>query len=167
MLVLLGFEKQVGNTVIYIKHYPISPLVGEKVVFYISLRDESIKSASINDQDLKNFPLLLSVIDTYYGDESKDKVIYKKQIITDENGSFNFEYVFEKENYFDIELEFLDKNKNKQRVGFLIQPRSTSNIVYKNVNANKKLFFTFGVGLIGGIAIMYVFSKWKKRRVIE
>jgi len=162
-----GFEKRVGDTVIYIKHSPISPFVGEKVTFYLSFRDDSIKTNSLNDQDLKNFPVLLSVIDTYYGDESKDEVIYKKQMVTDANGGFEFEYTFDKENYFDIELEFLDRNKNKQSVGFLIQPRSTNNIVYKPISDNKKLFLTFGIGLFGGITATTVLLKRNKKRIEE
>lgn len=119
-----GFEKRAGTVVVYVKQQPLSPLVGEKVQFWLSFRDEGDSSAkNLNDQDLVHWPVQLSVIDTFYGDESKDTILYQKDFITDPNGGFNFEYTFTKENYFDIDLRLKDKKGISQQTGFLIFPR--------------------------------------------
>ncbi len=155
-----GFEKRVGNTIVYVKHSPISPLVGEKVTIYLSFRDESIKTNSLNDQNLKNLPVLLSVIDTYYGDESKDTVIYQKQFVTDANGGFTFEYTFMKENFFDIELQFVDTQNKKQRVGFLVQPRKTRLITLTKESTNPLYLI---VAFVMGGGTYYIVQKFRDR----
>jgi len=119
-----GFEKRAGSVVVYVKQQPLSPLVGEKVQLWLSFRDEGDTSAkNLNDQDLVNWPVQLSVIDTFYGNESKDTILYQKDFITDPNGGFSFEYTFTKENYFDIDLRLKDKKAMSQQTGFLIFPR--------------------------------------------
>lgn len=137
-----GFEKRAGNIVVSVSQDPISPLVGEKVKMYFSFRDESIPvKQSLNEQDLTNWPVTLSVIDTYYGDQSKDKTIFKKDLKTDANGGFSFEYTFNKENYFDIDLRLKDSQGKDQETGFLIQPRK---ITTSNNFLLYLLFFSLG-----------------------
>lgn len=118
------FEKNAGNVIVYINQIPIAPLIGEKVRFSFSFRDKNVKvDRDLSVQNLVNVPIRLNVIDTFYGDESRDKTIYQKKFITDANGNFDFEYTFNKENYFDIELSFLDHDGKPQSTGFLVQPR--------------------------------------------
>lgn len=113
-----GFQKQAGETTVYIIQNPVSPLVGEEVEFNFVLKQ------GLNSP-LKNTEVELVVIDTFFGDEDKDKAIFNKTLRTDENGSIDFNYTFSKENYFDIELNFTDpKTQKRVTTGFLIEPRA-------------------------------------------
>lgn len=156
-----GFQKSSGSTVVYITQSPISPLIGERVMFYFALRDEGVKiQGSMNDQNLTNWPVILTLIDTYYGDESKDKIILKKQFQTDVNGNFTFEYTFPKENYFDIDLQYKDKSGKLQRTGFLVQPRKTKLITLEKYSTNPKyLLASFILGGIIFLLVEYIFRK--------
>ena len=159
-----GFEKRSGDIAVYILQTPISPLVGEKVEIYFTLKDDSIKSNDLSDKNLVDFPVILSVIDTYYGDATKDKIILKKQMRTDANGSFAFEYTFNKENYFDIDLDFVDKKGEKREVGFLIQPRKSGTIItsVKNLQISE-FFLSLSAGVILGVLGLKAFRIYYKR----
>lgn len=147
-----GFEKRAGSVIVYVKQDPISPLVGEKVKLSLSFRDEGIsETGNLSAQNLTDWPVILSVVDTYYGDESKDEVIYNNKFQTDANGSFTFEYTFLKENYFDIDLDFKDSKGNNLETGFLIQPRDPEGNV-QNPDLNPQfMLLSF---IIGGITIL-------------
>lgn len=128
-----GIEKNAGNTIVYINQIPISPLVGEKVKFTFQFRDPTVpKSIDLSRQNLTNIPVVISIIDTYYGDESKDKTIFLKEFRTDENGNISLSYTFPKENYYDIEFSYKDHNGISQETGYLVQPRNVSrfNLLY-------------------------------------
>lgn len=117
-----GVQKSAGNVTIYITQSPISPFVGEQVQFTFVL-------GKIDSLDrLRQWPVTLTLIDTFYGDESKDKVILTEQKATDANGAFQFTYTFPKENYFDVDLKFKDPITGKEEnTGFLVQPRLATN----------------------------------------
>ncbi len=142
-----GVEESDGPVTVYISQEPISPLVGEKVKLHFTLKDKSIEieNGDLSMQNLKNIPVTISVIDTYFGDESKDKVILKKELKTDENGGFSFEYTFDRENYFDIDLDFVDSSGKNREVGLLIQPRKAKNQSNFSKDSAVK-FFLLGVG---------------------
>jgi hypothetical protein len=148
---MVGIEKSAGDVTVYVFQGPISPLVGEKVKLTFALRDKSVKiKESLSEQNLKNHPVTLSVIDTFFGDESKDKKIYKKEFRTDANGNFSFEYTFDKENYFDIDLDFKDNKGVTQEVGFLIQPREAGQTIVNEREANNSenlLLIALGIAL--------------------
>lgn len=113
-----GFQKQAGNTTVYITQTPVSPLVGEQVHLTFVLKQ------GLNEP-LRQLPVTINVIDTFYGDESKDQVMHTEQKQTDFNGAFSFSYTFTKENYFDIDLAFTDPATGREEeTGFLIQPRT-------------------------------------------
>lgn len=132
-----GVEKTTGKTSVYITQSPISPLVGELVQFTFVLKQ------GVN-APLRNLPVKLTLIDTYYGDESKDIVVLTEAKQTDANGAFQFSYTFTKENYFDIDLAFTDSTDNtEQEVGFLVQPRTPSII------KNTKIINTIIAGVVG------------------
>lgn len=134
-----GVEKTSGKTSVYITQSPISPLVDEEVHFTFVLKQ------GVN-APLRNLPVKLTLIDTYYGDESKDTVILTETKQTDANGAFQYSYTFNKENYFDIDLSFIDPTDNtEQEVGFLVQPRMPSSI--KNTNINTIIAGTVGLVL--------------------
>jgi hypothetical protein len=115
-----GVSKDVGNATVYLNQSPISPFVGEKVVMAFSLKDK-------NSQPLKNLTVKLTLIDTYLGDQSKDKVILTQNVVTEVNGDFEFDYTFPKENYFDVEMDFADPITHEDlNTGFLVQPRDVS-----------------------------------------
>ncbi len=149
-----GFEKRAGNVIVYVKQTPISPLVGEKVKLSLSFRDEGIpETGNLSSQNLVDWPILLSVVDTFSGDESKDKIIYQKQYTTDANGAFSFEYTFSKENYFDIDLDFNDSKGNNLETGFLIQPRTPKDII---INASFNLKYILGAYFLGVITVFSI-----------
>src|SRR5260221_1431830 len=106
-----GYEKRAGDITVYINQSPISPLVGENVKMNFVFKEEG------KIQALSDFNVDLSVIDTYYGDQRKDRVIFKKSFVTDVNGSYDFDYTFHKENFFDIEFSFKDPAGNIQSTG--------------------------------------------------
>lgn len=116
-----GVEKSVGGVTIFFSQNPISPLVGETVRMNFLFKDK------VTFQNLIDTDVALAVIDTYRGDERKDKKIFEKIIKTDANGSLDFEYRFEKENHFDIELTFPDQKGQILTTGFLILPRQVNN----------------------------------------
>lgn len=117
-----GVQKSAGNITVYITQSPISPFVAEEVQFTFVLG----KTDSLGR--LREWPVTLTLIDTFYGDESKDKVILSEQKKTDANGAFQFTYTFPRENYFDIDLKFKDPTTGKEEnTGFLVQPRLATN----------------------------------------
>lgn len=147
-----GFEKRAGDTVVYVTQSPISPYVGEQVTINMVFQQ-------YNSLDRwKNLDVQIKLIDTYYGDESKDKVIFATAQTTDVNGSLNFSYAFPKENYFDVDLSFKNPITGKQEeTGFLIQPR--------NENAPRPwipLIFSI-VSLVVGGAIGTLWTQRKRR----
>jgi hypothetical protein len=112
-----GVSKVVGNAVVTLNQSPLSPLVGEHVMFNFKLTD-------LAGQALPNVSVKLTLIDTYFGDASQDKVILQEEFKTDANGIFDFGQAFDKENYFDIDLSFNDPvSSEDEQTGFLIQPR--------------------------------------------
>jgi len=112
-----GSSKNVGNAIVFLNQSPISPFVGEPVKMSFALTDNNYRA-------LANLPVTLSLIDTYYGDATKDKTILRQSLTTDANGDFEFDYTFPKENYFDVEISFGDpKNGQNDLTGFLVQPR--------------------------------------------
>ena len=67
----------------------------------------------------------VTLIDTYYGDESQDQIISSEVKKTDANGALEFSFTPTKENYFDIELVFKDPVSGEEvTTGFLVQPRA-------------------------------------------
>lgn len=121
-----GFEKRAGDTVVYITQSPISPYIGEKVTINMVFQQ-------YNSLDRwKNLDVQLKLIDTYYGDESKDRVVFTTTETTDVNGSLNFSYTFPKENYFDVDLSFTNpQTGKKEETGFLVQPRNKIPVGFK------------------------------------
>jgi hypothetical protein len=91
-----GFEKRAGDTVVYVTQTPVSPLVGEPVTVNL------VFQANDSLERWKNLDVHIKLVDTFYGDESKDKVIYQTVSKTDANGSLNFYHTFDKENYFEL-----------------------------------------------------------------
>lgn len=113
-----GMDKEVGEYVIHFSQDPMSPLVGEvvKINFVFLIKNSNVR--------IGNLPVSVSIIETYHGDESKDQKILEKEFKTDTNGSLDFVYTFNKENYFDIELSFKDPSGRNLETGFLVQSRS-------------------------------------------
>lgn len=145
-----GVEKTTGKTSVYITQSPISPLVGETVKFTFVLKQ------GVNTP-LRNLPVTLTLIDTFYGDESKDKVILTEQKITDANGAFNFTYTFPKENYFDIDLQFTDpETGEKENTGFLIQPRFT--------NKTRTDYYTLASVTVGGVLLGFILRSFINKK---
>lgn len=150
-----GFEKRTGSVIVYVKQTPVSPLVGEKVILSLSFRDESIpKTNNLSDQNLVSWPILLTVVDTFSGDESKDKIIYQKQYKTDANGALSFEYTFSKENYFDIDLDFTDSQGNNLETGFLIQSRLSKDATFSPSLDLRYILLSYLFGLITVFSII-------------
>lgn len=112
-----GVTKTAGNVDVFLKQSPLSPFVGEKVAMtFILFHHDSTDQWRYQDVTLR-------LIDTFYGDESRDTTLLEQQYKTDANGVITFEYTFPKENYFDVELSFVDSAGTLQAVGFLVQPR--------------------------------------------
>lgn len=116
-----GVSKNIGNAIVFLNQSPLSPLVGEKVDFNFVLTDPKIVP-------LANTNASLTLTDTFFGDESKDKIILTKNFTTDNNGDFTFSHTFNKENYFDIDLDFKDPiTGQNDSTGFLVQIRNGPN----------------------------------------
>lgn len=135
-----GVQKSAGNVTVYITQSPISPFVGEEVQFTFVLG----KTNSLDR--LRQWPVTLTLVDTFYGDESRDKIMLTEQKTTDANGAFNFTNTFPKENYFDIDLQFIDPSTGeKENTGFLIQPRFT--------NKTRTNYYILASVAVGGILL--------------
>ncbi|HYV33346.1 MAG TPA: hypothetical protein VE973_00660 [Candidatus Limnocylindria bacterium] len=146
-----GVSQNIGNVIVYLNQSPISPLVGEKVDMNFVVRD-------ISNQPLSKLDVKLTLIDTFYGDESKDKEILQQNFKTDNNGAFDFSYTFNKENYFDVDLDFVDPITHKsENTGFLVQPRAAK------TESDKiqllQLFIASIGGLVVGLLITKIFKK--------
>ena len=112
-----GVMRTDGGVDIVLYQTPLSPLVGEEVTMtFVLTKHDS------NDQ-LRGFPVTLTLTDTFRGDESKDTEIARKDVITDDNGAFSFSYTFAKENHFDADLSYTGLDGEEAETGFLIQPR--------------------------------------------
>lgn len=137
-----GTEKSSGNTIVFLTQNPISPLIGEQVRmnFVFAPKDNILERR-------RNLPVTLVLKDTFYGDETKDEVLLTREFKTDANGSFNFDYTYGAEGYFDIELQFLEsENGSPQKIGFLVQPR---HIAVGNINVIHFLATMFAGIVIG------------------
>lgn len=155
-----GVFKRSGNTLITIYQNPISPLVGEEVKFTFAITD-------LDYNRIENLDLKLTLIDTYYGGESKDRIILTKQFKTDANGVFEFKYTFneqnsfgEKENYFNIDLSFRDKDGKDQQIDFLVQPRDSN----EQIQNTPLMFFLWMLIAfsIGSFSSFLVLRKYKR-----
>ncbi len=123
-----GFMKEAGPIKVYVKQIPVSPLVGETVKFNVSFRDTSLpQNGNLNRQDMAYKPVSVTVTDTAYGDESKDKIIFKSSMLTDSASTIEFKRIFNKENYFDIDFQIKDSKGDVQSTGFLVLPRDSKN----------------------------------------
>jgi len=144
-----GVMKTSGSTDIVLYQSPISPLVGEKVrmTFVFTEHDQ-------NDQ-IRELPVVLRLIDTVYGNKAADTVILEKDMRTDVNGALKFDYVFSKQNHFDVELTF-DDPAGAQTVGFLVQPRAFS-FVQKGT--------LFASGMLGGLLIALGLLRLRRTRM--
>lgn len=148
-----GFEKRAGDTVVYITQSPISPYVGEEVHMNMVFQQ-------YNSLDRwKNLDVQIKLIDSYYGDESKDKVILTTSEATDVNGSLNFSYTFPKENYFDVDVSFTNPQTGKrEETGFLIQPRTST------ATSRWTYALCIAIPLCGGVAVAALWARRKKGR---
>ncbi len=150
-----GFQKQAGSIIISIIQDPISPFVGDKVKFSFTAIDQAVQvKESLNEQELTNWPVQLTLIDSFYGDQSKDKVILRKDVTTDVNGDFSFEYTFPKEGYFDIEFTLKDSKGQVQNTGFLVQPRLPKDAVIKERVIAGYLILGFLLGVATSILVI-------------
>jgi hypothetical protein len=112
-----GSSKVIGNAIVTLNQNPLSPLTGERVAFNFKLTDFSGRA-------LPDVSVKLALIDTFYGDASKDQTILQEEFKTDVNGTFDFDRTFSKENYFDLDLTFNDPvTGQEEQTGFLVQPR--------------------------------------------
>jgi hypothetical protein len=148
-----GIEKQAGNVTVYLKQFPLSPLVGEEVKFYFGFNDWT------KHTQLGNMIVNVRVIDTFTGDESRDTTIFEKKFTTDANGDFDFPYVFTKENYFDVEVSMVDPSTDAPVVtGMLVQVRdagtatSTQSVSETSRPVSSLLYVAVGL-IIGGLAV--------------
>ena len=98
--------------------------------------------------NLTNVRVKLTLIRSYYGDESKDTIIEEREFATDENGAFEFSYVFNTTDYYDTELMFKDA-KGIEVTGFLIQPRKPGSTVTKTEPSAANPFIFIAVLCIG------------------
>ena len=138
-----GVEKTVGTTMVFLNQTPLSPFVGEQVHLPFVFTDEK------SNNPLVNIPVIVTVTDTFLGDETKDKIIYSNTMSTDVNGVLDFMYTFHKENYFDIDLHFKDAAGNDQETGFLVQAREIQKPY--SLSPQNMLFFVLGALLVLGI----------------
>ena len=139
-----GVEKSVGNITVYLTQAPLSPLVGEKVKMTFVFGKVG------TTERLRNLNVELNLIDTFFDDATKDQVVLTQQKKTDENGAFEFEYTFKKENFFDVDLKFKDPSTGEEQdIGFLVEPRSVSRIRLDIV----EILLIAGVGIVIGLGI--------------
>jgi hypothetical protein len=146
-----GVYKNVNNSSVVLIQNPLSPIVGESVVFSFTLLDKS--NTPLADRNVK-----LTLIDTFFGDPTKDQEILAREFKTDANGAFEFEYRFEKANYFDVDLEFNDPVTNAvNETGFLVQTRA-------NPSKLNELFQILSLGLLGALTgfLLVKFTRRKK-----
>jgi hypothetical protein len=111
-----GVEHNTDDAVVLLYQAPISPIMRERVTSSFIFTDKS-------GNRLTNMPVTLTLTDTFYGDESKDKKVLTQNVKTDANGMVSFTYRYAKPDYYDIDLDF-DVNGSPQEAGFLTQVRN-------------------------------------------
>lgn len=147
-----GVEKSSGNVTVFLSQSPSSPLVGEKVKMTFVFANKSNVLERI-----KNLDVEINLLDTFFNDATKDKTIFTEHNTTDANGAIEFEYTFNKENYFDVDLKFRDPTTNNmEELGFLIQVRTGNNQLDTLKVASIAL-----VGLIAGVVISLFYRKYE------
>jgi hypothetical protein len=147
-----GVSKNVGNTVVYLNQSPLSPRLGDEVQLSFAFRDK-------DNKNLSHLPVILSVIDTYFGDALKDQEVGKQQLTTDVNGDLDFSYKLTKTDYFDVELTFKDPVDGKDdTTGFLIQAQ-------KGYSQTVVLLGVF-LGIIVGLVIGFFLFRIRKNSAI-
>lgn len=145
-----GVEKTAGDVTIVLNQDPLSPFAGEAVKMNFTFLDTK-------RERLKNFTATLTLTDTFMGDASKDKVVLTQPVQTDVNGDYEFDYTFNKANYFDIDLDLKDSSGTDQSTGFLVQTRDKT-ISQNSSSSNSKL----GIGIAVGLAIGLVINRARK-----
>jgi hypothetical protein len=154
---------------VFISQDPISPLVGETVTTYIQVMNRDIKS-------IPELPLTVTLIDTAYDDEPSDRVVFTKKYKTNVNGSINFDYTYDKENYFDIEVAFKDpKTGRDEQTGYLVLPRDDkpgyigkapvgqrSFITPEDTTANMNIYFDLFVSAIAMLLGVLLFGRFEQ-----
>jgi hypothetical protein len=141
-----------NSVMVYLNQQPLSPLVGEKVELVFSVMN-------VQYEPLRNTPVSLRLVETS-NDSTQDRTILTESKTTDVNGNFAYEYSFDKEGYFDVELTVADpKTSQPSIVGFLIQPRALSS------QAPEPQKISYGIAAAGavlGSVITFAFVKAKK-----
>lgn len=143
-----GVEKTVANTKVTLFQTPLSPFVNEPVDFSFILSNAKTL------QRIQNKQLRLEVIKTVTGHEDQDHVVLKKEVTSDVNGVINFSYTFPKTNYYDIELQFGKEGDEASSTGFLVQPRSPTQIPVL-------VYTVLALSLIANVLLI---SMWIKKR---
>ncbi len=145
-----GVSKNVNNAIVFLNQNPLSPLVGEEVVFTFSITDK-------NFQPLRNLQVQVKMIDTFFDDPFQDRIAFEETYTTDANGAFEFKYTFEKENYFDADLVFADPVSGQENsTGFLVQTREAGNQAGSLFSAILLVVFL--------CALLYSYTMMKSRR---
>lgn len=174
-----GFEKGVDDFRIFVNQDPISPLVGESVTTYIQVMTQEIKP-------IPDLPVTITLIDTAFDDEPNDEVVYVKHYRTNINGSLNFDYTYDKENYFDIEVSFKDPQTGRdEQTGYLVLPRDDkpgyigqaptgprSYVTPEATTANMNIYFDLFVSAIAMLLGVLLFGKFEqagstRRRIVR
>lgn len=138
-----GVQRTAGSVLVTLFQTPISPFVGETVNFTFVLTN------SRTNQTIPRKTVRLEVIQTTVGDESKDKVVYKKEVTSDINGDISFNYTFPRTNYYDVELQFGKEGDELTSVGFLVQPRDSLTLTAKIIE------YVGGVSILLNIVLAY------------
>jgi len=132
---------------------PLSPLIGEEVKITFVVTDTEYKPH-------ENLHGTLKLIDTYYGDESRDKIILTKPFVTDANGTSELAYTFTKQNFFSLELQFTGYEEKWQHIDYLIQPRQAGQPIIETKKTEKNndivLFLSGAVVTLGIMRILQI-----------
>lgn len=150
-----GVLKKSGDIFVTFYQSPLSPLVGEEVKITFVVTDAEYKPH-------ENLHGTLKLIDTFYGNESKDKIILTKPFITDDNGASELAYTFTKQNFFSLELQLAGYEEKWQHIDYLIQPRQAGLPIIETKktekNSNILLFLLGSIVTFGIMRILQIKS---------
>lgn len=140
-----GVQDSAGNVTATFFQAPFAPIIGKSVALSFILTDKD------SNKRLINYPGVLVIKETFYGDEAQDITLLTKNVKSDVNGEIALNYVFTKDKIYDIEITFPKVKDPENSVGFLLQPRPESD--------NLPII---GAGILGFVIGYFLLQKRKK-----
>jgi hypothetical protein len=144
-----GKVQNVGEYIVSIAQYPLSPFVGEKEQITFDLEDKSGKPI----EGVKGKLVIKETTVKQYVEKEAEvgnKIIYEEEESTDSGGSVGVTYTFQKEGVYDVEFIW-GENEEDESAGLQVFAREPTSFFVEQ-ELNKRIWLFVGIALAGFIA---------------